>query len=71
MVRENARWKKSSEHKGHRTFNGKRYQLHDSRPTKALARHLAKKLKAEGAVSIRITKSLYYGDWNVWLRPKR
>ena len=71
-MKEGTRWKKSSEHKGLRLFGGKRYILYDSLPTKAQAKVSAKKLKSVDTItSVRITKSLYYGDWNVWVRTKR
>lgn len=70
-MREDAKWKKSAEHRGWRIFDGKRYTLLKSEPTKKRAKTLMRKLKTANVVaSARCTKSLYYGDWNIWIRTR-
>ena len=70
-MRKGTRWKSSAEHKGQRIFNGRVFMLYDSCPTKTAAKALAKRLKADRAGrATLVTKSLYFGDWNVWLSSR-
>lgn len=71
-MREGAKWGNSAEYRGWRMFNGQRYRLYNAVPTKKRAKALMKGLKdGDVAQSVRCTKSLYYNDWNVWIRGKR
>ena len=67
MVRKGAHWKQSAAHKGIRIIRGRKYILAMSGNKRDIERNARYAIDEGPYRHYRIVKSLYYGDYELWL----